>query len=96
MADHREKVFDTLRTTAAELRSGEYSDAACQLNRTLQDISRCLREIPPSDEGTKKILYSLETMLMMQQQKDWVALADVIEHEFCLLWKRYCFSSPGK
>ena len=32
--------------------------------------------------------YSLETLAQMQQMKNWVAFADILEFEFLPLWKR--------
>jgi hypothetical protein len=42
---------------------------------------------PGHPELLSKITYSLETLYMMQKERDWVAFADVLEFEFIPLWK---------
>lgn len=72
------------------IRTGNYSDAGSKMNSCLQVLQPLLTSgiIPPTQ--IKSMVYSLETMLMMQEQKDWVAVADVIEFEFLVLLEKVC------
>jgi len=62
-------------------RTGGYSDAASYLNLLLQDISTAIRSESLPPEIKTSIVYSLETMYLLQQQEDWIGLADVVEYE---------------
>jgi hypothetical protein len=35
----------------------------------------------------QKLLFSLETLFIMQKMEDWVAVADILEFEFRSIWK---------
>lgn len=72
---------DDLQKIIYNCRRGEYSDAASRINLFLPFFQNYLNSgtIPP--EKLKKIAYSLETVLLLQQQRDWVAVADVLEYE---------------
>ncbi len=74
-------------------RRGEYPDAASKLNAVLQLIQPILTSGTIEQGLIQKLSYSLETLCMVQQQKDWVAVADVIEFEFVALLKQ---GLPGK
>ncbi len=74
-----------LREIVVLARTGDYGDAASRLNLALQDVSTLLRSGTGEPRATAKLAYSLETMVLMQTQGDWVALADVIEYEFIAL-----------
>ena len=78
-------VFTLLKETVISARTGGYSDAASKLNACLQELQPLLRngKIPAAE--LKKLAFSLETILLMQKQNDWVAVADVIEFELLLL-----------
>ena len=67
------------------LRQGDYATAASQLNRCATNINHFLGSISMTSGQLKKIAYSLETILILQQQKDWVGVADVIEFELSRL-----------
>ena len=71
-------------------RTGDYAGTARLLNRFLQQLQLQLSRGFVSAEGLSKITYSLETLLAMQQMKDWVAFADILEYEFVPLWKNLC------
>jgi hypothetical protein len=66
---------------AGYARTGDYGYAASQLNRTLQSVEKYLTSPAFSKELYKKISFSLETLLLMQERKDWVAFADILEYE---------------
>ncbi len=66
---------------ARRARVGEYPDAARLLNTCFQDLQSMLHASRPDLAHLQKIMYSLETMMIMQNQKDWVAVADIIEYE---------------
>ena len=77
-----ENIYYLLREIVRLARTGSYSDAASKLNISLQELQPVLTsgKLPP--EYLRKLTYSLETLFLMQKQKDWVAVADVIEFEF--------------
>ena len=82
---------DDITATLAEVvfyaRTGGYADAASRLNAGLQKLQQALGSGMASDAQVRKLAYSLETLLLMQQQQDWVAAADVIEYELVVLLK---------
>ena len=68
-------------------RTGSYSNAASKLNICLQELHPILTSGKIPSEYLKKFTYSMETILLMQTQNDWVAVADVLEFEFAALLK---------
>jgi hypothetical protein len=62
-------------------RRGDYADAASALNGCLQGIDALMSSGALDAALFSKVRYSLETIYLMQQQEDWVALADIIEYE---------------
>lgn len=82
------KVTEQMLGAARTMRRGDYADASSELNRCMESVQSALGSgrIPP--EQVKKLAYSFETMLLMQQQGDWVGLADVIEYELSVLWEQ--------
>lgn len=74
-----------LTTVVTGARQGDYADAASHLNCCAQMISEVLETTILPHARLRKLAYSLETMLMLQQQNDWVGVADVIEFEFVKL-----------
>ena len=81
-------IFEDLKEIARLARTGDYGNAASASNRALARIQSILTQVKPDQKALAPLLYSLETMLMMQQQKDWVAFADVIEYEFLSLLQK--------
>jgi hypothetical protein len=72
-------------------RTGDYGNAARELNKCIiyfQQIqkSNLLKNI--SKEYISKLNYSLETILMMLSNKDWVAVADIIQYELIDIWEQ--------
>ncbi|MBN1307088.1 MAG: hypothetical protein JXA18_04170 [Chitinispirillaceae bacterium] len=72
----------------AAARTGDYAGAARLLNRLLQTLQRELSKGRVAASDLSKITYSLETLLAMQEMKNWVAFADILEYEFLPLWQR--------
>jgi hypothetical protein len=71
-------------------RLGDYGDAAGGLNRCIAEVqsmqkSATFAGVPKADAD--KFNYSLETVFLMLQNRDWVAVADVIEYELIPLWQ---------
>jgi hypothetical protein len=71
-------------------RLGDYGDANRDLNYCLLLIQRikdsgAMQMLPPELIG--KFNYSLETIFLMLKNKDWVAIADIVEFELLGLWR---------
>ena len=81
MTKEQQRVFLQLQNIAACARTGDYGTLSSQLNICVQNLSGLLAGDGFTQPVTAKIVYSLETLLLMQEQKDWVAFADVIEYE---------------
>ncbi|MBD3419866.1 MAG: hypothetical protein GF398_07100 [Chitinivibrionales bacterium] len=78
-------LFDFLQRIVRCLRTGSYAESASLLNLALQQLQLVLTDNGMAQTDRAKILYSLETMHLLQQQEDWVAVADVIEYELAKL-----------
>ncbi len=68
-------------------RRGEYSDASSQMNIFLQDFQKYLQSGFIAPDKLNKVAFSLETLLMLQQQEDWIAVADILEYEIAVFLK---------
>lgn len=79
------RIYYLLKDIVVHIRTGNYSEAASKLNHSFQLLQLLLISKIISPDLIKKLTYSLETILIMQEQKDWVAIADVIEYEFIAL-----------
>ena len=69
---------------------GDYGGAALGINSCILAFQRFAAQESRRQrlaEGGRKLTYSLETLLMMIEMKDWVAAADIIDYEFIPLWK---------
>ena len=87
MKTDNKDIFYLLNKTAFLIRSGDYPDAASKLNKCLQKIESEFISKNLQDKVLGKLTYSLETILLMQKNKDWVAIADIIEFELCEILK---------
>jgi hypothetical protein len=76
-------------------RRGDYADAASALNGCLQEIGALLSPGALDAALFSKVRYSLETIYLMQQQEDWVAVADIIEYELIGLLASSAAIDPG-
>jgi hypothetical protein len=74
--------IQALSQTARFARAGNYNDAATRLNQGLLVLQERRAALP------REIAYSLQTLMMMLEQRDWVAVADIIDYEFIPLWER--------
>ncbi len=88
MDSKHDVVFALLKQAVFCARTGGYSDAASKLNACLQELQPLLRSGAVPAAVLKKIAFSLETVLLMQQQHDWVAVADVVEFELLSLLEK--------
>ena len=86
MGTNKNQIVESLEAIVRFARTGEYGNAASALNQCLPEVQKKLVGLHDPDSA-RKIAYSLETMMIMQQQKDWVAFADVLEYEFIPLLK---------
>jgi hypothetical protein len=80
-------ILDLLAITSNRARTGDYSDAARSLNQCIPLLQNRLLTLEKQTVYGAKISFSLETMLLMLEHKNWVAVADVIDYEFIPLWK---------
>ena len=82
------QILAILKEIVVCARTGRYSDAASKMNTGIQQIQPVLLSGKIAAEDLKKLTYSLETVLILQKQSDWVAVADVLEYEFSDLLKQ--------
>lgn len=75
------ELLEMIDTIVMNARRGEYSDAASKMNIFLQKLQVFLTSGKIDPNKLKNVTYSLETVLMLQEQKDWVAVADILEFE---------------
>ncbi len=68
-------------------RTGDVSMISTLLNKGVLLLQDELKRCGAGSEELKKVAFSLETITMMQQAHNWVALADVLEFEFIPLWR---------
>jgi hypothetical protein len=76
-----------LSETAFAARTGDSTMVSTLLNTGVIVLREEFQKYRFESEELKKISISLETITLMQQTQDWVALADVLEYEFLPLWK---------
>jgi hypothetical protein len=84
------QIDELLPSIVRHCRLGDYGDAAGGLNRCItavQSMQKSAEYAAVPKAGTDKFNYSLETVLLMLQNRDWVAVADVIEYELIPLWQ---------
>ncbi len=87
MKENIEDIHSLLKEIIFCARTGNYPEAASNLNSFIQEIQPILLSGKIASDYLKKLSYSLETIFLMQKQKDWVAVADVIEYEFSAILK---------
>jgi hypothetical protein len=90
MDAHGQRILDLLADASRCARLGDYGRAAQSINGCILDFQKLMErtEKPPRFMAlAPKVTYSLETLLMMLERKDWVAAADIIDYEFIPLWK---------
>ena len=70
-----------LESVVSLARTGYTSDSASVLNVCLLKIQHSLRATAQPQQLLQNLTYSFETVVLMQQQGDWVGLADVVQYE---------------
>jgi hypothetical protein len=83
-----DEVEALLSALGREGRLGDFGDANRDLNRCLalfQHLQGPLGSVPKP--LLDKFNYALETIFMMLKNKDWVAVADIVEYELLGLWQ---------
>jgi hypothetical protein len=86
------REIETLLSELARMgRLGDYGEANRDLNACLRLIQQvqdrgAMKSVPP--DLLKKFNYSLETIFLMLKNKDWVAIADIVEFELLALWQK--------
>jgi hypothetical protein len=77
-------ITTLLGTVVAHARLGEYGAAASALNRCIAAFPELLSSQEfkslPQSYGSR-LNYSLETVMLMLKNNDWVAVADIVEYE---------------
>jgi hypothetical protein len=71
-------------------RLGDWGEANRDLNACLRLFQQvqdrgAMKSVPP--DLLTKFNYSLETIFLMLKNKDWVAIADIVEFELLALWR---------
>jgi len=69
-------------------RTGDYAECSSALNRFLNYLQKELSRGYLPVKEISSVTYSLQTLAEMQQMKNWVAFADILEFEFMPLWQR--------
>ncbi|MBN1980415.1 MAG: hypothetical protein JW795_02705 [Chitinivibrionales bacterium] len=77
-------INSRLQQSIGLLRTGAYGQAASELSGISLMLQALLNEYS-SKPVTRKIAYSVETVVLLIQQQDWVGVADVIEYELLTL-----------
>jgi len=85
----KSNVLNSVHETVHAARTGDYGKAASSLNKLLQLLQAEIAKGKIPSEGLKKLTYSLETLLEMQNTGDWVAFGDILEFEFAENWKKF-------
>ena len=85
-----QRIIDMFGEASRHARCGDYGRAALSMNSSILGFQEFIRQEGTSDrfkEYGPRMTYSLQTLLLMLERKDWVAAADVIDYEFIPLWK---------
>ncbi|HMA65574.1 MAG: hypothetical protein ACM31E_01315 [Fibrobacterota bacterium] len=82
MQSKKTDLYEQIKKIAHEARTGDYGQAASDINIFLQLLQSELSKGYIRSDDLSKVTYSLETLMEMQKKGDWVALADILEYEF--------------
>lgn len=88
MKSELKEIKELLTAIVRAARLGDYGDAARDLNKCLvlfQGAQQEMARIPKP--LLDKFDYSLETIFLMLKNKDWVAVADIVEYELTAIWR---------
>lgn len=80
-----DEILQLCRQIIRFARTGDYGNTASYLNQFLGRLQTFLLNPQLSESSLHKITYSLETLMAMQETKNWVAFADVLEYELIAL-----------
>ena len=84
MAEKKLSVITLLENVSRSARTGDYAKAALSFNSCSIQLNENI-QILISDKQKqghlKKITYSLQTLLLVFKNEDWVAIADIIDYE---------------
>ena len=86
-----QRIIDLFTEASTSARCGDYGRAALSINSSILRFEQFMKQEGQRQrlkEFGPKMTYSLETLLLMLERKDWVAAADVIDYEFIPLWKQ--------
>lgn len=87
LTNNMNDILNVIGSIIKTARCGDYSLASSGINRFMQILQAELSTGKVDPKGLQKVTYSLETLLEMQKNGDWVAIADILEFEFIPLWK---------
>jgi hypothetical protein len=92
------KEIETLLSALARFgRLGDFGQANRDLNRSLVLFQRQRANLDNIPKPLlEKLNYSLETIFLMLKNKDWVAIADIVDFELLSLWREISSSIDAK
>jgi len=82
---NRDEMLKLCRQIIRFARIGDYGNTAACLNQFLVQLQNLFTKRNISRDNLSKITYSLETLMAMQEMKNWVAFADILEYELLAL-----------
>lgn len=82
---NRDETLKLCRQIIRFARIGDYGNTASCLNQFLVQLQNFFTKRNISRDNLSKITYSLETLMAMQEMKNWVAFADILEYELLAL-----------
>jgi hypothetical protein len=97
MEPRTHEIDELLVSLCRKARLGDFGDAAADLNRFLllvQKSQPVMQSVPKP--LLEKFNYSMETIFLMLKNKDWVAIADIVEYELIALWRDLAGSIDAK
>ncbi|HAJ78368.1 MAG TPA: hypothetical protein DCO75_01235 [Fibrobacteres bacterium] len=84
MAEKKLSVINMLENVSCSARIGDYAEAALSFNHCTIELNKIIQTLVSDQQKQnhlKKITYSLQTLLLMLKNEDWVAIADIIDYE---------------
>lgn len=89
MQQLQHEILQKLSQVVHAIRTGDIGTAAQLFNDGILSIQTDLSKSPLTADDLKKFRYSLETLIMMQEMENWVAVADILEYELIPLWESF-------
>jgi hypothetical protein len=84
MAEKKLSVINMLENVSCSARIGDYAETALSFNHCTIELNKIIQTLISDQQKQnhlKKITYSLQTLLLMLKNEDWVAIADIIDYE---------------